>query len=281
MEDKKKRFKGLTEIERSIIKTYRKPLWGKFVKALNEFNLIEDGDKIAVAISGGKDSLIMAKLFQEIYKHGNRNFELEFIAMDPGYTKEVREVLESNCEYLNIPLKVFDSNVFEVANHLSGDNPCYMCARMRRGFLYSKAEELGCNKLSLGHHFDDVIETTLLNVLCSANYKTMLPKLKSDNFENMEIIRPLYFINEEDIIRFTKFTGLEPLDCACTVSAGKTSSKRKDIKELIKSLEDDYHNVRISIFRSAQNVDLDGVLEWKDEMGETHSFLSKFEKEEI
>ncbi|HSH36267.1 MAG TPA: tRNA 2-thiocytidine biosynthesis TtcA family protein, partial [Schnuerera sp.] len=178
--------KPLAEIERSIIKRYRKHIWGKFVKAIKEYELIQEGDKIAVAISGGKDSLLMAKLFQELYQHGNSDFELEFIAMDPGYHPDVKELLIENCRYLNIPIHIFESGIFEIANRIAEDYPCYMCARMRRGALYGKAQELGCNKLALGHHFNDVIETTLLNLLCSGNFKTMLPKLKSKNYEGIE-----------------------------------------------------------------------------------------------
>lgn len=267
--------RNLKDIERSIIKRYRKDIWAKFIRSINEFEMIEEGDKIAVAISGGKDSLLMAKLFQEIQRHGNKNFQLEYIAMDPGYTESVRKLLETNCKHLGIPVKIYNSDVFKVADKLSRENPCYMCARMRRGFLYSRAEDLGCNKLALGHHFDDVVETIMLNILCAGNYKTMMPKLRSDNFENMEIIRPLYYIEEGDIIRFMNYTELKALDCACTVSAGKFASKRKEIKELIKNLEEDFHNVKISIFRSAQNVDLGGVIEWKDENGQ-HSFLDEY-----
>ncbi len=262
-------------IEKSLIKRYRKHIWARFIKGIKEYEMISPGDRIAIAISGGKDSLLLAKLFQELQRYGRKNFELEFIAMDPGYTKEVRDLLEYNCKHLEIPVKVYDSDVFKVAENLAKENPCYMCARMRRGFLYSKAEELGCNKLALGHHFDDVIETIMLNVLCAGNYKTMMPKLKSDNFENMEIIRPLYYIHEEDIIRFMNYTELQALDCACTVSAGKISSKRKEIKDLIKNLEGDFHNVKMSIFRSGQNVDLGGIIGWKDQDGR-HSFLDEY-----
>ena len=183
--------KPLREIEKSIIKKYRKYTWSKFIKAIKDYQLVEEGDKIAVAISGGKDSLLMAKMFQELQKHGQVKFDLVFLAMDPGYHKNIRQLLEENCEYLNIPLTIFDTNIFDVAGEIAEDYPCYMCARMRRGALYNKAEELGCNKLALGHHFDDVIETTMLNLLCAGNFKTMLPKLKSSNYDKMQIIRPL------------------------------------------------------------------------------------------
>ena len=192
-------LKELKEIERSLIKRYRKYLWSKFIKGIKEYDLIQDGDKIAIAISGGKDSLLLAKLFQELQKNGRNNFELEFIAMDPGYHPEIRKLLVENLDYLGIPAKIFPANIFDVAEEIAKDNPCYICARMRRGALYAKAQELGCNKLALGHHFDDVIETILLNVLCAGNYKTMMPKLHAQNFEGMEIIRPLYLVEEKSI----------------------------------------------------------------------------------
>lgn len=270
--------KPLKEIERSIIKSYRKHIWAKFIKAIREYKLIEDGDRIAVAISGGKDSLLLAKLFQELYRYGNKNFQLEFIAMDPGYNKDIRKLLEENCDYLEIPVKIYDSNVFQVADRIADDNPCFMCARMRRGFLYAKAEELGCNKLALGHHFNDVIETTLLNVLCSGNFKTMMPKLKAENFQNMELIRPLYHIEEDYIERFIKNSGIIPLDCACTVAAKKIGSKRNEIKELIESLKETFDNVDKSIFKAAENVNINGVLGFQyDE--EKYSFLDFYHKD--
>ena len=266
----------LKDIERSIIKKYRKHLWSKFIKAIRDYNLVEEGDKIAVAISGGKDSLLMAKMFQELKRHGQVNFEVEFIAMDPGYHKDIRQLLIDNCEYLDIPIHLFDSRIFEIADEIAKDYPCYMCARMRRGALYSKAEELGCNKLALGHHYDDVIETTMLNLLCAGNFKTMLPKLNSTNFDGIQIIRPLYYIREEHIVRFIQNSGIWPLNCACMVAAKKTGNKRYEIKDLIKSLGDNFQEVEKSIFRAAQNVYLDSVLGW-EENGKRHSFLDKFE----
>lgn len=271
--------KPLKEIERSILKKYRKYTWSKFIKAIKDYKLVEEGDKIAVAISGGKDSLLMAKMFQELKRHGQVNFELEFIAMDPGYHKDIRQLLIDNCEYLQIPIKLFDANIFEVADEIASDYPCYMCARMRRGALYNKAEELGCNKLALGHHFDDVIETTMLNLLCAGNFKTMLPKLNSTNFDGIQIIRPLYYIREESIIKFIQNSGIWPLNCACMVAAKKTGNKRYEIKDLIKSLGDNFQEVEKSIFRAAQNVYLDSVLGWEQD-GKRHSFLEKFEIEE-
>ena len=268
--------KPLKEIEKSILKKYRKYTWSKFIKAIKDYKLVEEGDKIAVAISGGKDSLLMAKMFQELKKHGQVNFDLEFIAMDPGYHPDIRQLLIDNCEYLEIPIKLFDANIFEVADEIASDYPCYMCARMRRGALYNKAEELGCNKLALGHHFDDVIETTMLNLLCAGNFKTMLPKLNSTNFDGIQIIRPLYYIREESIIKFIQNSGIWPLNCACMVAAKKTGNKRYEIKDLIKSLGENFQEVEKSIFRSAQNVYLDSVLGW-EENGKKHSFLERFE----
>ncbi len=267
--------KPLHDIEKSIIKTYRKHIWGKFIKGIKEYDLIQDGDKIAVAISGGKDSLLLAKLFQELHNHGHRNFQLEFIAMDPGYHAEIRDLLEENCKYLDIPVDIYGANIFDVADEIAGDYPCYMCARMRRGALYGRAKELGCNKLALGHHFNDVIETTMLNVLCSANFKTMMPKLKAKNFDNMELIRPMYLIEEEYIERWIKNSGLLPLNCACMVAAKKIGNKRYEIKDLIKSLSENFKNVEMSIFRATQNVNMDAVIGWEKD-GERYSFLDEY-----
>jgi len=269
--------KPLVDIERSIIKTYRKHIWAKFIKAIKEYELIQDGDRIAVAISGGKDSLLMAKLFQELYKNGNRNFELEFIAMDPGYHSEIRELLEDNCKYLNIPVHIYDADIFQVADRIANDYPCYMCARMRRGSLYGKAKELGCNKLALGHHFNDVIETTMLNLLCggAGSFKTMLPKLKAQNFKGLELIRPLYLIEELYIQRFIQNAGIWPLNCACMVAAKKIGNKRYEIKELIENLRKDFVNVDINIFRAAENVNMNGILGWQED-GEKYSFLDEY-----
>lgn len=270
--------KSLKEIEKSITKRYRKRLWSKFIKAIKTYELVQEGDKIAVAISGGKDSMLMAKMFQELKRHSPVNFEVVYLAMDPGYHDSIRKLLEDNCEYLDIPLVTFDSQIFEVADSIASDYPCYMCARMRRGALYGKAEELGCNKLALGHHFDDVIETTMLNVLCAGNFKTMLPKLKSTNFEGIELIRPLYYIREEDIIRWMTYTGIWPLNCACMVAAKKTGNKRYEIKDLIKNLSKDFTNVEKSIFKAAENVNVDSILGWQID-GEKHSFLERFQED--
>ncbi|MBL4932884.1 tRNA 2-thiocytidine biosynthesis TtcA family protein [Clostridium paridis] len=269
--------KPLAEIERSLIKKYRKQIWRKFIKAVQDYKLVEEGDKIAVAISGGKDSMIMAKLFQELKRHGQMQFDLEFIVADPGYHENIKELLIDNCNYLEIPIQIFDSGIFDVVDRIAQDYPCYMCARMRRGSLYSKAKELGCNKLALGHHFNDVIETTMLNVLYAGNFKTMLPKLKSTNFEGIELIRPLYYIEEQYIQKFTQSAGIWPLNCACMVAAKKTGNKRYEIKELIENLKKNFNNVDKSIFKAAENVSMDAILGW-EKQGVKHSFLEEFEE---
>ncbi len=251
--------KPLFEMERSIQTTYRKHLWKPFIKAIKEFNLIEENDKIAVAISGGKDSLILAKLFIELHKYSDVPFELEFISMDPGFNSLNRKFLEDNVKYLEIPIKIRNSDIFQVAEKIASENPCYMCARMRRGFLYNFAKELGCNKLALGHHFDDVIETTMLNIFFGSQFKTMVPKIKADNFEDMELIRPLVFIKEADIIRFFKSAGINTMNCGCEVAAEKYSSKRAYIKELIKDLKKDNPSIDVSIFNSATNVNINQI----------------------
>lgn len=268
----------LEEIERSIVKRYKKHIWSKFVKAIKQYNLVEEGDKVAVAISGGKDSLLLAKLFQELKKHGQVNFEVEYIAMDPGYHPDIKKLLVDNCEYLNIPVQIYDSGIFNVVDKIAKDYPCYMCARMRRGSLYAKAKELGCNKLALGHHFNDVIETTLLNVLYAGNFKTMLPKLKAANFEGMELIRPMYFIEEDYIQRFTQNSGIWPLNCACMVAAKKIGNKRYEIKAMIKQLKKSFPDIEKSIFKSAENVNMEAILGWI-KGGEQHSYLDYYDEQ--
>ena len=271
--------KSLEEIERSIIKRYRKGIWSKFIKAIKDYNLVEDGDKIAVAISGGKDSLLMAKLFQELRKHSQVKFDLEFIAMDPGYHPQIRELLEENCKHLNIPVNIYETKIFDIIDEKAKEYPCYLCARMRRGSLYAKAREMGCNKLALGHHYNDVIETTMLNVLYAGNFKTMLPKLKADNFPDMELIRPLYYVEEEYIKRFIRYTGLWPLNCACMVAAKKTGNKRHEIKDLIAKLKENFNDVDKSIFKAAANVNMNSILGWEKD-GEKYSFLDIYDGEE-
>ena len=278
MMEKENEVKEIKDIEKSLIKTYRRDIFRKFIKACKEYELIQDGDKIAVAISGGKDSLTLAKLMQELKRHRQVDFSLEFIAMDPGYIKENSDNLLYNCKKLGIPVKLYKSDIFEVAEKLTnGDSPCYMCARMRRGNLYSKAKELGCNKLALGHHFNDVIETILLNIIFAGDFKTMMPKLKAQNFENMELIRPMYLIEEESIIRFMKSTGLTAMDCACTVTSKKSGGSKRDyVKQLIKELKKENEVVGINIMRATENVNMGAILGFKDTLGK-HSFLERYD----
>lgn len=268
----------LPDIERSIIKKYRKTIWSKFIKAIKDFNLIQDGDKIAVAISGGKDSTLMAKLFQELQRHGINNFELEFIVADPGYHEDIKKLLISNCEYLKIPIHIFESNIFNIVDNIAQDYPCYMCAKMRRGALYTKAQELGCNKLALGHHFNDIIETTLLNLFYAGCFKTMLPKLKSSHFPGLELIRPLYYVEEKYIENFTQDSGIWPLNCACMVAAERTGNKRYEIKDLIQELKKKYKNIDKLIMKATQNVNIDCILGWQKE-GKRYSFLDYYNEE--
>ena len=270
--------KPLKEIERSIVKTYRKHIWSKFIKAVKDYKLIEEGDKIAVGISGGKDSMLMAKLLQELQKHGQVKFDLVFLAMDPGYHPDIKKLLIENCEYLDIPIHMYDSGIFDVVDKMAKDYPCYLCARMRRGSLYAKAQEFGCNKLALGHHYNDVIETTMLNILYSGNFKTMLPKLKAKNFDNLELIRPMYYIEEDYIKRFINNSGIWPLNCACMVAAEKIGNKRYEIKDLIKQLKENFDGVEKSIFRAAQNVNMDGILGWQ-KGDKKYSFLDVYDEE--
>lgn len=265
------------EIEKSVIKKYRRQLWSQFIKAIKQYDLIESGDKIAVAISGGKDSLLLAKMFQELQRHGLKNFELEFICMDPGFNQANRDQLEFNCNHLNIPIKIFDKQVFRVVDEIANDYPCYLCARMRRGALYAYAQEQGCNKVALGHHFDDAIETIMMNVLCSGQYKTMMPKLKSMNFDDMELIRPLYLVKEKDIKKWASSNGLNPMNCGCVVAAKKTSSKRAEVKALIEKLGETFDNVDKNIFNSANCVHTDAILGWKNDDGR-FTFLDEYSK---
>jgi len=271
--------KSLQEIERSLNKKYKQSIWSKFVKAIKDFGLLTKGDRVAVAVSGGKDSLLMAKLFQELQKHKKFDFTVEFIAMDPGYHQSIKKLLLDNCQYLNIPIQLFQSEIFTIVGKIAGDYPCYLCAKMRRGTLYAKAQELGCNKLALGHHFNDIIETTLLNLLYAGNFKTMLPKLRSANFKGLELIRPMYYIREADIESYTRESGIWPLNCACMVAAKKTGNKRYEIKELIKQLKANFADVDKSIFRAAQNINLDAVLGWQ-KGGRKYSYLDSYQEEE-
>ncbi len=273
-------MRSLREVERSIIKSRRSTLWSPFVRAVREYDLVEAGDKIAIAISGGKDSFLLAKLFQELKRHGKYPFELEFITMDPGYRPEIRATIERTAKELNIPLHIYDTDVFEIAELIGKEKPCYLCARMRRGSLYDKAQELGCNKLALGHHFDDVIETVLMNVLFSANFKTMMPKLHSTNFENMELIRPMVYIHEEEIIQWTKSNEIDVIDCACTVTQKEEGTARSYTKKLIQELKEDIPNVEMSIYRAPENVEMGAILGWKDLDQHKHHFLDYYRQKE-
>ena len=267
-------------IERSIIKTYHKQLWTPFINALKQYALISPGDKIAVCISGGKDSMLLAKLMQQLHRHSDVPFELEYLVMDPGYAPANRAKIEENAEILGVPVTIFESDIFAVANGAE-KNPCYLCARMRRGALYAKAQELGCNKIALGHHRDDVIETTVMAMFYGAQLQGMMPKLHSTNFPCMELIRPLYCVREEDIIAWAKHNELEFLQCACrfterTATAGhETESKRKEVKQLIRRLRETNPDLESNIFHAIHAVNLDMFPGWKTE-GEKHSFLENY-----
>lgn len=249
----------LAEIEKSLQKRYSKEIWGPFMKAIYTYNLIEDGDHVAVAISGGKDSLLLAKLFQHLERINIFDFKVSFISMNPGFHEWNKINLIRNLEYLNIPCTMYEENIFARAEARSPKYPCYACARMRRGSLYAKATELGCNKLALGHHYDDVVETVLMNVLYGGKFETMLPTLPSDNYD-IQLIRPLYFVEEKNIIRYTKFTGIQPMDCGCAVAAGKIGSKRQEMKELIASMEKFHPDVKKSIMSSTRQVNIGKLL---------------------
>lgn len=269
------------EIEHSIIKKYRKTIWRAFTKGINEYELIQDGDKIAVCISGGKDSMLMAKLLQELKRHGKNNFELVFLVMNPGYNEENWQIIENNAKLLGIPLTVFETNIFDIVASVD-DSPCYLCARMRRGYLYNKAKELGCNKIALGHHFDDVIETILMGMLYSANIETMMPKLHSKNFEGMELIRPLYLIKEESIKAWRDYNQLHFIQCACRFTeqcascGGGKSSKRDEMKELVAQFRATSDVIEMNIFNSVKNVNLKKIIGYRED-GEKFNFLDDYD----
>ena len=278
-EDKQK------EVETSIRKTFHKCIFSPFAKAINEYELLKPGDKVAVCISGGKDSMLMAKLFQEIKRHNKFDFELVFLVMDPGYSEVNRLVIEKNARMLGVPITIFETQIFDAVYDVK-QSPCYLCARMRRGYLYSKAKELGCNKIALGHHYDDVIETILMGMLYGAQVQTMMPKLHSTNFEGMELIRPMYYIREDDIMRWRDFNNLHFIQCAChftdTCSScredGTTASKRMEIKQLIKNMKKVNPYVEGNIFKSVYNVSLGTVIEYKDKDGVKHNFLENYDE---
>lgn len=276
--------KTLEKAEKSIQKKFHKQLFSKFAYAINEYKLVEPNDKIAVCISGGKDSMLMAKLFQELKRHNKFPFELVFLVMDPGYSSENREIIEHNAKKLNIPITVFESTIFDSVYNIE-KSPCYVCARMRRGYLYSKAKELGCNKISLGHHYDDVIETILMGMLYSGQTQTMMPKLKSTNFEGMELIRPMYHIREDDIKKWRDYCDLQFIQCACKftdtctseacLTSSRTGSKRLETKHIIAKLKQTNPYVESNIFKSVQNVNLETIIAYKDKNG-THNFLDNY-----
>ncbi|MCI9111807.1 MAG: tRNA 2-thiocytidine biosynthesis protein TtcA [Eubacterium sp.] len=269
-------------VERSIIKTYRKSIWNPFVEACKNYRLVNEGDRIAVCISGGKDSVLLAKCLQQLKRVSDTQFELMFICMDPGYNEMNRKMIEENCKNLEIPVRIFESDIFSVTEHVGG-SPCYLCARMRRGHLYARAKELGCNKIALGHHLSDVIETTVMGMFYGAQLQAMLPKLHSTNFEGMELIRPLYCVNEDAVIKWRDFNNLEFLQCACRFvdeyshsENGIGESKRQEIKHLIKELRKINPDIESNIFNSIHNVKLDTFVSYKQK-GIEHSFLEEFE----
>ena len=269
------------EIERSIIKKYRKDIWSKFVKAVMEFELIQENDSLMVCISGGKDSFLLAKCIQELQRHGKYPFQARFVCMNPGYSEKNKKQILLNAEKLGIPLEMFDSDIFDIVSDVE-KSPCYLCARMRRGCLYHKAQEIGCNKIVLGHHFDDVIETILLSMFYGAEIKTMMPKLHSDHFPGLELIRPLYFVKEEDIIAWAKYHDLKFLNCACRftekVENHEEESKRYEMKDFIKQMKKVNPNIDYNIFKSLDNVNLDCVIGYKKNK-EYHSFLEEYEED--
>lgn len=270
------------EIERSIIKKYRKEIWSKFVKAVSDYELIQENDRIMVCVSGGKDSFLLAKCIEELIRHGKFPFEAKYVVMDPGYSEEHRQDIINVAKKLNLDIEIFKSDIFDSVINMAASSPCYMCARMRRGCLYNKAKELSCNKIALGHHFDDVIETTLLSIFYGSEVKTMLPKLHSDNFPGLDLIRPLYLVREESIISWMNSNDLKFINCACKLTediedVDKINSKRKEIKLLIKDIKKINPNVDLNIFKALDNVNCDGVLTYKIN-GEKHSFLDDYDK---
>jgi PP-loop domain protein len=251
-------MKNVEEIEKSIVTTYKKSIWSKFLKAISDFDMIQDGDKIAIGVSGGKDSLLLVKLFQELKKDRRKNFEFKAVSLNPGFRNSDLDNFKNNLDKLNIDCDIIDTNIWEIANEKAKDYPCFLCAKMRRGILYTQVEELGFNKLTLGHHFDDVIETTLINMLYAGTMKTMTPKVPSTSGK-LELIRPLIYVKEADIIDYTKTNGIRAMNCGCTIEAGKTSSKRREVKNLLAELEEKNPGVKQSVFNSMRNINLDYV----------------------
>ncbi len=268
------------EIEKSIIKKFRKEIWSRFTKAVRDYKLIQENDKVMVCISGGKDSFLLAKCIQELERHSKISFQAFYVIMNPGYSKKHLKLIMDNAKLLNVPVQVFETDIFEIVNSCKEGSPCYLCARMRRGHLYNKAKELGCNKIALGHHFNDVIETTLLSMIYGSEIKTMLPKVKSTNYKGLELIRPLYLVKESSINAWKKSNGLEFINCACKFTENAalniTASKRKEIKELIASLNNNYSEADNNIFKSLDNINLNCVLGYKKDDKYT-SFLDIYE----
>ena len=270
-------------VEQSLLKKFRKKIWAAFTKAVKQYELVKENDRIAVCISGGKDSMLMAKLFQELHRHSDFPFEVKYIVMDPGYSTANRNVIEENARKLKIPIEIFESDIFDSVYNIE-KSPCYLCARMRRGHLYNYAKSLGCNKIALGHHYDDVIETILMGMLYGAQIQTMMPKLHSTNFEGMELIRPLYLVREDDIKAWRDYNGLHFIQCACkftdtctTCNNEENRSKRVEIKQLIAKLKQTNPEVEKHIFKSVENVNIDTVIAWK-KGGEKHHFLDSYDK---
>jgi len=269
------------EVERSIIKKFRKGIWSKFTKGIKDYELIQENDKIAVCMSGGKDSMLLAKCMQELQKHGKVNFEVVFLVMDPGYNEVNRSIVESNAKLLNIPIQIFETQIFDIVSEIDKGSPCYLCARMRRGSLYSKAQELGCNKIALGHHFDDVIETILMSMFYGGEIKTMMPKLKSSNFEGMELIRPMYLVKEESILSWKAYNTLSFINCACrftencVVNDDSGGSKRAEMKRLIKNFRQTSSVIESNIFKSVENIHLNAIVGYKVD-GNKVNFLDNY-----
>jgi tRNA 2-thiocytidine biosynthesis protein TtcA len=277
-------MKDYKDVERSIIVRFRKEIYRPFTKAIRDYELIKEGDKVAVCISGGKDSFLLAKCMEELQKHGKVNFTCKYIVMDPGYNKENRRKIEKNANALNLKIDVFESDIFDSVYKLESGSPCYLCARMRRGCLYNYAKKIGCNKIALGHHFDDVIETTLLSIIYGGEIKGMMPKLHSDNFPGLELIRPLYLVREKDIKAWARYNKLEFLNCACRFTEKNTydkneNSKRIEIKKLIENLESESKFVPYNIFKACDNVNLDTMRGYKTK-GIRHNFLENYDKKE-
>lgn len=271
---------NIEEMERALIKRYRTKIYTPFCKAIGDYDLIQPNDTIGVCMSGGKDSFVMAKLFQEIKRHGKINFDVKFLVMNPGFNEENLVRLKENAEKMGIPIIIKESNIFKVSQMLGEGHPCYLCAKMRRGFLYDFAKEEGCNKIALGHHFNDVIETTLLNVFYGGTFKTMVPKLRSTNHKGMELIRPMVYVEEANIVNYINYCEVEPMGCGCSVASGEIPSKRREVKEFIKKMKAEFKDFDKSVYSAGENVNLNCVTGWYFKK-QKHSFLEYYDDEEI